>query len=87
MDKMKEWFINQTWESVYQAETAHDKARIFQSLMINTLDEIFPEKIRKISSDDQPWIKHKLKKLDRRRRRIFCKQRRSEKRKQLNTLF
>ena len=51
---MKDWFIDQTWEKVYQAESAHDKAEIFQSMLINILDEIFPEKERKISSDDQP---------------------------------
>ena len=85
--KMKDWFIDQTWEKVYQAESAHDKAEIFQSMLINILDEIFPEKERKISSDDQPWITQKLKKMDRRRRRIFHKQRRSEKWKSLNKLF
>ena len=84
---MKDWFIDQTWEKVYQAESAHDKAEIFQSMLINILDEIFPEKERKISSDDQPWITQKLKKMDRRRRRIFHKQRRSEKWKSLNKLF
>ena len=29
MIKMKEWFIDQTWQEVYQAESAHDKAEIF----------------------------------------------------------
>ena len=56
-------------------------------MLINILDDIFPEKERKISSDDQPWITQKLKKMDRRRRRIFHKQRRSEKWKSLNKLF
>ena len=51
------------------------------------MEEIFPEKIRKINSDDQPWISHKLKILDRKRKRIFRKQRRSEKWKAIDKLF
>jgi hypothetical protein len=87
MLKMKDWFIEQTWEEVFKAETAHDKAKIFQSKLLNILDEIFPEKTRRISSDDQPWITHRLKMLDRRRKRIFHRERSSVKWKQLNKMF
>jgi hypothetical protein len=51
------------------------------------LDEIFPEKVRKVNSDDQPWISFKLKQMDRRRKRIFHKERRSPKWKILNKAF
>ena len=87
MIKMKEWFIDQTWQEVYRAESAHDKAEIFQTMLINKLDEIFPVKTRKLQSDDQPWISHKLKKLDRKRKRIYRKERRSEKWMKINKLF
>ena len=56
-------------------------------MLIKALDEIFPEKMRKISNDDQPWITHRLKVLDRRRKRIYRKERRSEKWTKLNKLF
>ena len=85
--KMKEWFVDQSWERVHQAETAHEKAAIFQQMLLLTLDEIFPEKIRKINSDDQAWISHKLKVLDRKRKRIYHKERRSDKWKKLNKFF
>ena len=52
--KFKEWLIDETWEQVYQAESVHAKAKIFQNLLVTKLDEIFPEKLRKIQSDDQP---------------------------------
>ena len=87
MLKMKDWFIEQTWEEVFKAEAAHDKANIFQSMLLKILDDIFPEKIRRISSDDQPWITHRLKMLDRRRKRIFHRERSSVKWKQLNKMF
>ena len=87
MEKMKQWFIDQTWEEVFKEESAHRKAEVFQNMLIKVLEEIFPEKIRKISSDDQPWVTHRLKVLDRRRKRIYRKERRSEKWENMNKLF
>ena len=85
--KMREWFINQSWEKVYEAESAHDKAAEFQKELLKVLGNIFPEKIRKVSSDDQPWMTHKLKLLDRKRKRIYHRERRSENWKKMNKLF
>ena len=86
-EKMKEWFTDQTWSKVYETESAHEKAKIFQEMLIEALDRFFPEKTRKISSDDQPWITHKLKILDRKRKRVYHKERRSEQWKIMNKLF
>ena len=77
--KMREWFIDQTWEEIYNTESCHEKAKLFQSMLLKKVDEIFPEKFRKIQSDDQPWISFKLKKLDRKRKRVYRKERRSVK--------
>ena len=63
------------------------KRLLLTKKLIAKLDEVFPEKIRKVSSDDQPWITHKIKLLDRRRKRIFHKQRRSEKWAELDKQF
>ena len=87
IQKMKEWFIDQSWEEIYSATSAHDKAQIFQNMLVSKLEEIFPVKIRKINSDDQPWVSFKLKKLDRRRKRIYRRERRSENWKKLEKLF
>ena len=85
--KMKTWFMEKTWEEVYCLESAHEKAELFQNILLQKLEEIFPEKILKINSDDQPWISFKLKRLDRRRKRVFRKERKSEKWKKLDKLF
>ena len=85
--KMKEWFREKTWEQVYEAETSDVKASIFQNTLLEKLEEIFPEKIRKYNSDDQPWISHKLKILDRKQKWIYNKERRSEKWKVFDKLF
>ena len=44
MVKFQEWLIDQDWKEVYTAESAHDKASIFQNILVSKLDEIFPEK-------------------------------------------
>ena len=75
--KLREWFIEQTWKKVFEAETAHEKADIFQKMLLEKMNEIFPEKTRKLQSDDQPWISYKLKKMDRKRKRIYSKERQS----------
>ena len=87
IQKMKNWFIDQTWEQVYQLDSAHEKAAKFQEMLLHALEDIFPQKVRKVNSDDQPWISHKLKLLDRKRKRVYHKERRSIKWKKLNKLF
>ena len=87
LKRMKTWFMERTWEDVYSLESAHEKAELFQNILLQKLDEIFPEKISKINSDDQPWISNKLKRMDRRRKRIFRRERKSEKWKNLDKLF
>ena len=84
---IKEWFVNETWEEVSAEVSSHKKAEIFQSILLEKLDEIFPTKTRKINSDDQPWVTHKLKNLDRKRKRTYHKERRSENWIKLNNLF
>ena len=87
IDQLREWFIDQTWETVYTAESAHEKAELFHKLLVEKLEEIFPEKTRRINSDDQPWVNFKLKKLDRRRKRAYHKSRKSDKWKKLDKKF
>ena len=57
--KMQEWFIDQSWDDIYNATSTHDKAQLFQNLLVNKMEEIFPIKVRKINSDDQPWMSPK----------------------------
>ena len=87
MMKMTTWLSEQTWEEVLNAETASDKAEVLQSLLVNKYKEVFPEKTHKICSDDQPWINHKLKMIDRRRKREYNKHRKSDKWHSLDKYF
>ena len=87
IQKMQSWLMDQTWDQVYKAENTHDKAQIFQDTLIKKFKEIFKEKVTKMSSVDAPWMTDKIKKLDRKRKRIFKKQRRSKKWSKLDKNF
>ena len=52
INQMREWLIDEAWEGVYSAVTAHEKASIFQNIILQKYETIFPEKIRKFSDDD-----------------------------------
>ena len=87
LQKMKEWFIDEDWKEVFDANDAHEKAEVFQNKLVQKLEDFFPEKIRKVQSDDAPWMSQKLKNMDRRRKRVYRKERRSEKWFSLNKQF
>ena len=87
IEKMKDWIRDETWNKVFDAPTASEKAAIFQKTLVDKVDEIFPEKVRCFTSEDQPWITHRLKLLDRKKKRVYHKERRSEKWKHLNKQF
>ena len=87
IEKMRSWMMDETWDQVYSSESSHDKASVFQNMLLKKYDMFFPEKNRKINSDDAPWMTQKLKKMDRKRKRIYRKERRSEKWKMLDKNF
>ena len=87
LEKLKNWFVDQNWNDVFEEESAHKKAKNFHDLLLKALDDFLPIKMKKICSDDQPWITHKLKKLDRKRKRVYHSERRSQRWKHLNKLF
>ena len=61
INKTRDWLMNKTQEKVFASETAHEKAKKFQEILLSQSEQIFPEKNRKISLDDAPWINQKLK--------------------------
>ena len=85
--KIEKWFIDQSWDTVYEAEDANEKAKNLQNILIAALERFFPEKERKFASDDKPWITHKIKILDRKRKRIYHLERKSSKWRKLNEEF
>ena len=86
-DKFEEWLIDERWESIYDAETAHLMAENFQNMLMDKVNEIFPIKVQKFKTGDKPWFSFKLRKIDRKRKRIYSKERKSAKWKVLDQKF
>ena len=76
---IKQKLESHDWSNVYDSKTANEKADIFKSEVMAIVNSVAPERMRNISSDDKPWYTETLKTLDRKRRREFHKNRRSEK--------
>ena len=58
-----------------------------QSTLLQKYKQFYSEKAKKISCDDQPWFTENLKILDRKRKRIFCQERKSEKYRKIDKQF
>ena len=87
IDKMGQWIVTETWKSVFEAESAHEKANVLQQLMMDKLNLYLPQKTAKFTSDDQPWVTPEIKDIDRKKKREYVKHRKSEKWKRLNSEF
>ena len=85
--KFSKWVENCDWSAIYECSDANKKAEIFQALLLEKFEECFPLKIIKVSNDDKPWFTSDLKTLDRRRKREFFKNQKSEHWMSLNKLF
>ena len=76
---MGEWITKYKWEELYQCQDVNEQANFLQSILVNQLNNFLPEKTFKLSSDDKAWITAEIKDLDRKKKREFAKNRRSEK--------
>ena len=75
------------WLDVYSAITSHDQADIFQTTLLQKLNQFLPEKVIKFSSDDQVWVTPEIKMISRKKCREYFKNRKSSKWKALQNLL
>ena len=87
LTKFRIWIQEQDWKDVIEEESIDKKAENLHKIVMDKLNEVCPEKDRKISSDDDPWFTDKLKKLQRKKKRIFRKDRNSDKYRRLKKLY
>ena len=83
----KQWLQLETWQQLYQLETAHQKADLFYSTLLEKLNLYLPEKTIKIRPDDQAWANNEIKTLDRKLKREYRKHKKSDKWNKLNEKF
>merc|ERR1711867_407312 len=87
MVKFREWIESKDWEEVIKEESVDKKAETLQNIVLNKLDEVCPERNIKIANDDEPWFSEKLKKLQRKKARLFRKKRNSEQYKKMKKKY
>ena len=83
----EKWLAEQTWAEIYAEKNCHKKAEIFQKKLLEKFEETFPIKTIKVCDEDKPWFSKSLKVLDRKRKREFLKNGKSEKWEILNQRF
>ena len=59
----------------------------FQETLVDALKNIFPERKLEVNNDNHPWMNHELELLDKKCKRIYRKEGRSERWKYLNKIF
>ena len=84
---LKNWFKAQSWSDILTNKCMNKKAELLLSSVLEALNKCLPEKVLKVSSDDEPWYTPALKKLDRKRRREYSKNRKSPKYLRLSRLY
>ena len=77
LQQMSEWLQKEKWSQVAHEASAHKKMEVLQNILLNKYHEYFPEKLKTISSDDQPFYTDKLKRLKRKKSREYYKNRKS----------
>jgi hypothetical protein len=87
MQQLRKWFESQEWTLILSNKSVDEKAELLLSQVLSAVNKYLPEKEIKVASDDQPWFTQPLKKLDRRRRREYRKNRISPKYKRLSRLY
>ena len=87
MDQLRGWVEAQDWSEILLEESVDKKAELLIGRMRNALDQYLPQKVIRIASDDEPWFTDDLKKLDRRKRREYSRNRKSDKYKRLYCIY
>ena len=71
------WIKGQDWKEIFEAKHVDDKTERIQTVLLEKVDEFFPQKLRVISSDDQPFCTEEMKHLKRQKSREYSKHRKS----------
>ena len=87
MVRLREWFETQDWSQILSEDSINIKAESLMSMITDALNTFLPEKTIRVASDDEPWYSESLKKLDRRRRREYNRNRKSPKYLELSSLY
>ena len=87
LHQLRNWVEAQDWTENFSEESVDKKAELLIGQMRSAFDQYLPEKVIRIASDDKPWFTDELKRLDRRKRREYSRNRKSDKYKNLCCIY
>ena len=79
--------MNEEWNIIDDNESATEMVKKFEEHNENIINTIVPKKSIKVSTKDNPWMNMNLKKLRRQQQRIYAKEGKSLKYKQIKKEF
>ena len=79
MNKFGRCLENENWTFLDEKSSPSVQVKNMESKLMNYLESCLPQKKVKLSSYEKPWISYELKYLDRRKKREYSKNGRSEK--------
>ena len=85
--KFEQELALQPWDQLFQGKSVDDQAEMFHEWLRISLGKFFPEKQTKMSNLDQKWMSPHLKQIHRNMTREYCKNRRSDKYKKLESKY
>ena len=87
IEKMRTWLNFENWNEVLKQPSADLKAEVLQNILVSKVEEYFPERVRIISCNDQPFFNQKLSQLRRKKSREYNKHRKSIRYKKLEDIY
>ena len=87
IQKIKNCLKSESWSFIFNEISAHRQAELLQNYLLEKINIYFPEKLVKFSHEDREFMTPELKILDRKRKRIYSKEGKSEKWVSLNNSF
>ena len=87
MRNFGEWIVQQKWEGLRGDLSPTQQTEVFQSVVLDKLNELCPEKTVRLSTQDKPWVTAEIKQIDRQKSREYQKRGKTLKYKQLEKKF
>ena len=81
------WLRDQTWEEIKEAHAVNMKVHMLHNSIVQNVNNYFPEKKIKVTSDDSPWCNSKVKRMKRLKSREYNKHRSSDKWRDLDSKY
>ena len=75
LNTFEKWVFLELWEDLAEADDVNEMTRRFTKKVQDKVDDVFPTKTIKISTNNKPWFNYKLRQLSHKKKETFKKER------------